>query len=55
MKELPSFDDFDMKQAEPVLFGNESTDARHFTSFSLKHTTNNQYAEIDDDLKNILI
>lgn len=54
MKGLPSFDDFDMKQAEPVLFGNESTDARHFTSFSLKHTTNNQYAEIDDDLKNIL-
>jgi hypothetical protein len=51
MKDLPAFDDFGMKQAEPMEFGNITTDARHFTNFSLQHATGNKNAEIDNDLK----
>ncbi len=38
MKGLPAFDDFAMDMAEPRLFGDENTPARHFTAFSLQHT-----------------
>ena len=51
MKGLPAFDDFNMKQPEPVLFGNKTTDARNFTNFSLRQRTGNKSAEIDGDLK----
>jgi hypothetical protein len=51
MKGLPAFDDFDMKQPETILFGDKTTDARHFTNFSLRHTTGDKSAEIGDDLK----
>jgi len=51
MKGLPAFDDFDMRQPEPNLFGNTTTVARHFTSFSLRQSTGNKNAEIDDDLE----
>lgn len=51
MKGLPAFDDFEMRQPEPNLFGNKTTDARHFTSFSLQHSSNNKSAEIDSNLK----
>jgi hypothetical protein len=50
MKGLPAFDDFDMKQPEPVLFGNKTTNARHFTNFSLKQSSGNKNAEIDAEL-----
>jgi hypothetical protein len=50
MKGLPAFDDFDMKQPEPKLFGNKTIDARHFTDFSLRQTAGNKGAEIDSDL-----
>lgn len=51
MKGLPAFDDFNNKQPEPVLFGNKTTDARHFTNFSLQHASGNKNARIDSDLK----
>lgn len=36
MKGLPAFDDFEMRSPETILFGNTSTNARHFTNFSLQ-------------------
>jgi len=54
MKGLPAFDDFDMRQPEPALFGSTNTPARHFTNFSLRHATNNQNAEIDNEVKTLL-
>ncbi len=32
MKGLPAFDDFDIRQPEPNLFGTRNTPSRHFTS-----------------------
>jgi hypothetical protein len=50
MKGLPAFDDFNLAQAENILFGNETTNARNFTDFSLRHATGNNSAQIDSDL-----
>ena len=50
MKGLPAFDAFDLSAAENSLFGNETTDARHFTNFSLRQAGGNPNAEIDADL-----
>jgi hypothetical protein len=54
MKDLPAFDDFDMRQPEPNEFGNKTTDSRHFTNFSLQHSTGNKSVEIDSDLKTLV-
>ena len=54
MKGLPAFDDFDMKQPEPNEFGNKTTEARHFTNFSLRQATGNKSAEIDNDVKTLV-
>jgi hypothetical protein len=51
MKGLPAFDDFAMRQPEPILFGNKTTEARHFTGFSLQQATGNKSAEIDSEVK----
>jgi hypothetical protein len=51
MKGIPAFDDFEKKQPEPGLFGNRTTDSRHFTNFSLQHSTGNKNAAIDNDVK----
>jgi hypothetical protein len=51
MKGLPAFDDFDMRQPEPVLFGNRTVNARHFTDFSLRQTTGDKEAKLEDDLQ----
>ncbi len=51
MKGLPAFDDFKLANPENILFGNATTDARHFTNFSLRNATGNSNAEIDNDLK----
>jgi hypothetical protein len=40
-----------MRQPEPNEFGNKTNDSRHFTEFSLQHSTGNKSAEIDRDLK----
>lgn len=54
MKGLPAFDDFDMKQPEPNLFGNSSTASRHFTNFSLRQSTGDKNAEIDPEVKTLV-
>jgi len=54
MKGLPAFDDFDMRQPEPNVFGNTTTAARHFTNFSLRQSTGNMNAEIDGGLKTLV-
>lgn len=54
MKGLPAFDDFAMKQPEPVLFGNKNTDARHFTNFSLRQASGNKNSEIDGEVKTLV-
>lgn len=54
MKGLPAFDDFDARQPEPIVFGNRTTDARHFTNFSLRHTTGNAQASIGADLQAVV-
>lgn len=51
MKNMPAFDDFNRIQPEPSLFGNKTTDSRHFTNFSLQHSTKDKNAMIDNDLK----
>ncbi len=54
MKGLPAFDDFNMKQPEPELFGNTTTAARHFTNFSLQQSTGDKNAEIDSELGTVV-
>ncbi len=54
MKGLPAFDDFSMSQPEPNLFGNKTTDSRHFTNFSLRHSTGNMNAEIDSEVTELV-
>jgi hypothetical protein len=54
MKGLPAFDDFAMKQPEPVLFGNKTTDARHFTNYSLRQASGNSSAVIEGELKTLV-
>ena len=52
MKSMPAFDDFNRKQPEPILFGNKTTDSRHFTNFSLQHSTGDKNADDRQRLKN---
>jgi hypothetical protein len=54
MKLLPAFDDFDMKQPETILFGNKTINARHFTNFSLRQTTGDKGARIDEDFRTLV-
>jgi hypothetical protein len=54
MKGLPAFDDFDKKQPEPSLFGNKTIDSRHFTNFSLRHSSGNNSDEIDSEVKTLV-
>jgi len=50
MKGLPAFDAFDLSAGENSLFGNKTTNARHFTNFSLRQAGGDPAAEIDSDL-----
>lgn len=54
MKGLPAFDDFAMKQPEPVLFGNMSTDSRHFTNFSLRYSSGDKNADVESEVKSVV-
>jgi len=54
MKGLPAFDDFEMKQPEPNEFGSKTVDSRHFTDFSLRHSSGNATAEIEAGLKIVI-
>ena len=54
MKNLPAFDAFDLSSAETILFGDATTNARHFTNFSLRESSGDQNAELDDELKTVV-
>ena len=49
-KSVPAFDAFDLSSGENNEFGNGTTEARHFTEFSLRHATGDATATIDSDL-----
>lgn len=50
IKAAPAFDGFECQNAENIEFGDESTNARHFTLYSLRHQTGNSSAELPSDL-----
>jgi BD-FAE len=50
-KDLPAFDGFTLEHPENIEFGNATTNARHFTLFSLRHATGNSKAELASDLQ----
>ncbi|NWJ46293.1 MAG: hypothetical protein HXX08_10490 [Chloroflexi bacterium] len=54
MKSLTAFDALDLTQAENILFGNKTTNARHFTNFSLQQSSGNTTAEVASDLKTVV-
>jgi hypothetical protein len=54
LKGLPAFDDFGKGQPEPLLFGNEITNARHFTDFSLRHTSKNIDANVEEEVRKLV-
>jgi hypothetical protein len=52
-KDLPAFDEFPLNNAETLVFGNATENARHFTEFSLRHATGDPNAQVDPELKHI--
>jgi hypothetical protein len=54
LKGLPAFDDFHKAMAEPILFGTETENSRHFTKFSLAHDENETATELADDLVEVI-
>ena len=50
MKSAPAFDTFDLSAAENIEFGDDKTNARHFTLYSLRHATGNSSSELASDL-----
>lgn len=54
MKGLPAFDDFHKAMAEPILFGTEHQNSRHFTTFSLTHDPEETATELTEDLKAVI-
>jgi acetyl esterase/lipase len=53
-KKLPAFDAFDLSAWENNLFGNSTTNARHFTNFSLRQDSGEPSAEIDSEMQTIV-
>jgi len=53
-KTLPAFDRFDLSSFENSLFGNSTTNTRHFTNFSLQYTSGDPNAEIDGELQTLV-
>jgi hypothetical protein len=54
VKGLPAFDDLEMAMPEPLLFGTETIDGRHFTDFTLQQVTGDPTAKIDSDLRKVV-
>jgi hypothetical protein len=50
LKPVPAFDGFTLANAENIEFGDSTTNARHFTIYSLRHATGNAHAQLDSDL-----
>jgi hypothetical protein len=53
MKGVPAFDDLEMKQPEPLLFGTRTIEARHFTEFSLRHAVGSART-VDPELQKLV-
>jgi acetyl esterase/lipase len=53
-KNLPAFDAFDLSAWENSLFGNSTTNARHFANFSLQYASGDPNAEIDGELQTLV-
>jgi hypothetical protein len=51
---IPGNDNFDMTDSKPILFGNKTTDARHFTNFTLQKTTGDPNAKVDSELQTVV-
>jgi hypothetical protein len=49
-KDVPAFDNLNLTAAGNIEFGNETTNARHFTLYSLRRATGNSSAQLDGDL-----
>lgn len=53
-KGFPAFDDFELQAPETGLFGNKTTNSRHFTDFTLQQTTGNPKARIDEEMQTLV-
>ena len=51
IKGVPAFDDLELTSPETILFGSKTTDARHYTDFTLQQATGDKNAKIDSDLQ----
>lgn len=51
---VPAFDDLGMSQPSPILFGNETTNARHFTDYSEQLATGDASAMVDPALTDLV-
>ena len=54
VKGIPAFDAFDGASPENSLFGDATNDTAHFTEFSLRHTSNDAEASLDEGLQRIV-
>jgi hypothetical protein len=50
LKSVPAFDSFTLSNAENIEFGDATTNARHFTLYSLRHAIGNDSAQLASDL-----
>lgn len=53
-KDLPAFDEFPLNNAETLVFGSQTENARHFTPFALQQATGDPNAQVDEELQHIL-
>ncbi|MBV9447018.1 MAG: hypothetical protein JO345_14135 [Streptosporangiaceae bacterium] len=49
-KSVPAFDAFDLSATENSVYGDATSNARHFTLYSLRHATGNSSAQLPSDL-----
>jgi acetyl esterase/lipase len=54
-KDTPAFDTFDLSAPENNLFGYRTTQARHFTLYSLRHASGDATAQLPRDLPRTLV
>ena len=54
MKTAPAFDSLNLRSPETNEFGNKTTDARHYTDFSLQQSTGNPMVKVDPELEQIV-
>jgi hypothetical protein len=52
-KDLPAFDEFPLNNAETLVFGSATENARHFTPFSVQKATGDPNAQVDPELQAI--